>query len=473
MLDHYQFTKTFREAGVTVEDSARILTPLDGERGVFIKEQAINKAIATKSCLVRIPAPLIITAAVASRVEVIRQCSARLGEFDAPGEATLLALFVLVENAKGAGSSWQWYINSLPRYGTSALFYGKAELDALSGTPLQMAVEAKLRQLHVQYDSFSDILQDWKKEHGVSGSVSFDAFKWANFITLSRAFSLQNCIIPADSSSSNDLLPHAGGDRALLPFLDLFNHSSQPSVHWSVDTVDGSVLAFVHAASNGPCISTEGLSFSELHLSYGAKSNTEWLYEYGFLPENNEHDAWPYFTNPTGTAQLVAIKQLWMLELGLSSRVMFFDPEKIHDAASVDSSQDDQFISRSAMLSLCLASLDDTSDACLRTIGAVVPEHPYFTVQSIYVDDDDKLLQIPGLRKYALDQCAAFLQCQANELQEKQPISIAEASPGDALPLPEQRQQQQRVADVNTYIRAESLLVRRIAQAVVKKACLL
>ncbi|KAJ2555371.1 hypothetical protein EV175_002286, partial [Coemansia sp. RSA 1933] len=168
--------------------------------------------------------------------------------------------------------------------------------------------------------------------------------------------------------------------------------------------------------------------------------NTEWLYEYGFVPENNNHDAWPYFSQLSGSPSFVAIKRLWIAELGLNPRVMLSDPA---------SSSSPYSIPRSALLSMCLAALDDTSDACSRQIGVVSLAHPYFTVNDLLVDDDDKLLRVPGLCEYARTLCSRHLVLQAEEMQ----ANLASAN---------------RIlesSDVKKYLASGSLLIGRIVSS--------
>ncbi|KAJ1781761.1 hypothetical protein LPJ59_006975, partial [Coemansia sp. RSA 2399] len=332
------------------------------------------------SPLVYVPVSLIITAAVSRQSEVVRAC---LSCVDETSEALQLALFVLTERADGAASTWHWYLESLPTSGTGALFFDDAALEALSGTPLRMAVDAKQRQLRAQFDAFSGVLDEWKAANGTPGPVDYEAYRWATFIVLSRSISLQSC---HDFAENKDLLAaHSGCDRALVPLLDMLNHSSDPLAHWTVGA-DGAVSVFANVPTDSENSVMTRSPAVELCFSYGDKPNTEWLYEYGFVPERNEHDSWPYFSPLSGSPPFVAVKRMWMVELGLTPRVMLSDP---------GASNGSYGIPRPDMLSLCLAALDDTSDAFLRQIGIISLVHPCFMIDGLLVDDDDKLLQVP------------------------------------------------------------------------------
>ncbi|KAJ1664535.1 hypothetical protein EV178_004048 [Coemansia sp. RSA 1646] len=426
---------SLRAAGGVADSCLRVDAVSGGERGVLARPSDIRQAALSGSPLVHVPASLIITAAVAIQSDIVRAC---LGCVDESGEALQLALFVLTERARGATSAWHWYVDYLPESGVGALFFDAASREALSATPLRMAADAKLRQLHTQYDAFSSVLYEWKTVHSVSGPVDYEAYKWANFIVLSRAVSLQ-------STGDKDCLSvHAGSDRALVPLLDMLNHSSEPLAHWSVG-VDGAVSVFANGSPDHQCLGASVGPSIELCFSYGDKSNTEWLYEYGFVPESNDHDIWPYFSLLSGSPSFVAAKQMWMLELGLSPRVMLSDPGSPHGSYAIP---------RSTMLNLCLAALDDTSDSCSQQVGATALEHPYFTVDGLLVDDDDKLLQVPGLCIYALTLCSHRLVHQAEAMQANLDLYACSTAP-----IPHQK------AAVTKYIVSALALVRRIAEA--------
>ncbi|KAJ2340919.1 hypothetical protein GGF43_006294, partial [Coemansia sp. RSA 2618] len=309
------FADAFTAAGGTVSRHVRIFAPAQGERGVFVSESLTDAELATDA-LVIIPASLVITAAVAGRSNIVARCCAQLNT-DTASDAVQMALFLFTEQAQGAASPWKWYLDALPRTGINALSFGERDMHALDHTPLGLAVKAKLKQLQRQYDCFASTLERWKQDVGANGSVSFEMYKWAHAIVLSRTISLRS--FAESGGSSNSPSPHGDCDEALLPFLDMFNHSSQPSAFWTISS-DGSVRVCADMRPSGPHMCEAGQNLAELHFSYGDKPNTEWLYDYGFMPPDNSHDAWPYFVEPQGSPELVEIKQMWLQELGLSPR---------------------------------------------------------------------------------------------------------------------------------------------------------
>ncbi|KAJ1828196.1 hypothetical protein LPJ56_001254 [Coemansia sp. RSA 2599] len=344
-----------------------------------------------------------ITVKVALASEIVRSCASELERCGVSvNEATLIALFIFTERALGPRSKYGTYLNSLPQVGSGALFFGANELDLLEATPLAKAAEAKQRQLSKQFDCFLDVLHDWFARQNIAGTIAFNDYKWAHFIVLSRAISLAS--FAADGNDESFTFGE-DYDRALLPVLDMFNHSGgSSSVRWVVEnnhSVTVSICA--EAAKRAPKVDIDGVAHVELCLSYGEKPNTEWLYEYGFIPRNNAHRAWPYLIGLAGSSELVSVKLLWMQELGLLPRIM------MQDLAEHGQAHD---ISRETILALCLEALDDTLDPCSADVACrVVPAFPYFSINGdLLVDDEDKLLAVPGLVAHALSQCISRLE---------------------------------------------------------------
>ncbi|KAJ2785261.1 cytosolic leucyl tRNA synthetase [Coemansia interrupta] len=211
----------------------------------------------------------------------------------------------------------------------------------------------------------------------------------------------------------------------------MFNHYSSPSARWCVSP-DGSIQALLcnNAANADLDVELDGHRYTEMCFSYGDKSNTEWVYEHGFIPQNNTHDSWPYFVDITGSPELVSIKHMWMEELGLSPRIMLRRPDFEDIAAS--STNNTAYISREIMVALCLEALDDCSDQCKTAVGAVTPSFPYIQVRDHdLIDDDDKLLAVRGLPGLALDVCISKLKtsdsamaANAELLRRSDPASI-------------------------------------------------
>ncbi|KAJ2857564.1 hypothetical protein J3B02_000905 [Coemansia erecta] len=415
------------------------MAPKDRERGVFVPLDAIDSIeLSDKQIVLNIPKSQMITVKVALESEIVRNCALELERCKVSvSESTLMAFFIFTESALGSRSLWKTYLDSLPQLGSGALFFGAKELDLLKATPLAKASEAKQRQLSKQYDCFANALHAWHSKQITDSMLSFERYKWAHFIVLSRAISLASFAATAYSESC---AVHEGCDRVLLPVLDMFNHSSSnPSARWLVEH-DGSVSVQIcsRQAKRAPKINIDGVNYIELCFSYGEKPNTEWLYEYGFVPMDNAHGAWPYLIEPAGSSELVSVKLLWMQELGIAPRIMLQDPGLHGHLSSV---------SRETMLALCLEALDDTLDSCNADItGPVaIPKFPYFSINGkLLVDDDDKLLAVPRLTKHALDRCIS-------RLEDARSTMLANIEASAAVN-----------ASVHNYLASESKLLSRI-----------
>lgn len=85
---------------------------------------------------------------------------------------------------------------------------------------------------------------------------------------------------------------HFGAEHthALVPLGDMPNHAPAPNLHWRPEATLGMVMTAARPIAAG----------EPLSISYGAKSNSELLADYGFCLEDNPHDrteirlpAWP------------------------------------------------------------------------------------------------------------------------------------------------------------------------------------
>lgn len=99
---------------------------------------------------------------------------------------------------------------------------------------------------------------------------SFTAYFWAHLTYTSRAFPER--IINPDCDES---------DVMLLPIVDLLNHGNRTKVEWSTD--NDSSFCYTNLEKDIP----EG---EEIFNNYGAKSNEELLFGYGFTVKDNEFD---------------------------------------------------------------------------------------------------------------------------------------------------------------------------------------
>jgi len=130
---------------------------------------------------------------------------------------TTLALYVLKERERGDKAKFAAYAKTLPRTLDAPLFWSAEELAMIAGTQLldnAAGYDAYIRQV---YDDLSqDFFVKYADVFDVNTTFDEASFRWAFGILRSRA-----------------LPPCEGANIALIPGLDLVNHSSLSSAKWS------------------------------------------------------------------------------------------------------------------------------------------------------------------------------------------------------------------------------------------------
>ncbi|SMN21523.1 similar to Saccharomyces cerevisiae YPL208W RKM1 SET-domain lysine-N-methyltransferase [Maudiozyma saulgeensis] len=198
---------------------------------------------------------------------------------------------------------FQYYIAALPTVVDSPLVWNSDELDLLEGTNLGSSITDKFETIFKEWQSLIETLIVGSEEYVLSKTeellmISFDnydhkdiyeniiqeivnnnkiqwysfgAYLWSHLIFTSRAFPER--IINPDCEESSVML---------LPIIDLLNHGNHVKVEWSTNS-KGS-FCYTNLEQNIPI-------GEELLNNYGAKSNEELLYGYGFTLDDNEFDS--------------------------------------------------------------------------------------------------------------------------------------------------------------------------------------
>ena len=224
------------------------------------------------------------------------------------------------------------YIDSLPFVIDTPMVWNPEEFNLLAGTNLGSSIFKKFAYLYEEWSTFRDTtdfntamslnpfeaqtngplsmpqelcgnnlnndtaivwgpieesLMEYLKQNGIFANIyeqftkliyypeeiewdSFTAYFWAHLIYTSRAFP-ERIINPNCEES----------DVMLLPIVDLLNHGNRTKVEWSTDKTGS--FCYTNLQNDIP----EG---AEIFNNYGAKSNEELLYGYGFTVEDNEFD---------------------------------------------------------------------------------------------------------------------------------------------------------------------------------------
>ena len=175
--------------------------------------------------------------------------------------AARLAIRLLAERAKGDSSHMAPHIRSLPSTYPLPIFWTPEAIEGLSGYP---AVHHRLLKTVRFISSFSAEHLATASDDMFGGvNVGADAFGWAIASCSSRAFLV-------------------GGERELVPVIDLGNHAARGCANCEVAAASGRVELIVQR----PVAMGE-----EITYTYGALGNDDMLLDYGFVPAYpNLHD---------------------------------------------------------------------------------------------------------------------------------------------------------------------------------------
>jgi hypothetical protein len=181
---------------------------------------------------------------------------------------------LLRENALGAESKWASYIESLPER-PSGVAWACFECGVEN-------VAAGLRRVGMAGDVWKlwgelGAVFDEGRGNEIPNQCSWEDFLWAVGTVQSRAFRVD---APPEGSAEWDA--ESVGTCALLPGLDLLNHSTICKTNFTVN-----------AQANGAFDIKTGMGFEtdeELLVSYGTKANDSFIFFYGFVEGNNPGD---------------------------------------------------------------------------------------------------------------------------------------------------------------------------------------
>ncbi|KAF6844857.1 set domain-containing protein [Colletotrichum musicola] len=222
--------------------------------------------------LLRIPHELVLSAeAVENYAKVDRNFRELL---DAAGHKSTrhdICLFLLTQKVLsdrpktptkgGVSTPWTEYVKYLPPQVPVTSLWTEPEREMLNGTSLESATAAKIVALTDEFDELretSAALPFWNELFWESDKVSL--IDWARVDAWFRSRCLE--------------LPKSG--EAMVPVLDLANHSSKANAYYEENGKDEVVLLL------RPGCRVE--SGEEMTISYGdAKSGAEMLFSYGFI----------------------------------------------------------------------------------------------------------------------------------------------------------------------------------------------
>jgi len=206
--------------------------------------------------------------AVISRGFVVNSLSQKINQIDSFPTQALLSLWLLKEKSLGSNSKFLSYIDSLPTSYTNPYFCSQQE------------------KLHLpQYlfkkvqDQECQVTQNYERIKGKCESLSWSLkeWEWAWFTVNTRAVFLE--FDPrferkqAKIDSDNCL--------ALVPYLDLLNHSSEVEVTAGLNSEETHYRIVTHSGVR---------KYEQAFINYGPHDNTKLLVEYGFWIPGNHHE---------------------------------------------------------------------------------------------------------------------------------------------------------------------------------------
>ena len=227
-----------------------------GEHG-GVRGLVAAAGIAKGEVVLELPRTLLLTIGVAQASEV----GQAVMKAYAPGECedATLAAFLLRERAAG-DSFWKPYLDLLPEALPGfPLFFEPEVLDLLRGSSALETIAGRRAFLREEHALLSAVVP-------ALSEVGFAQWAWARSIVTSRTFSI---------------LQDGKDVRCMIPLADLLNHATRFEVEWDwSESADAFVLRAQSDLAAG----------SPVRNSYGQRNNRSFFLNYGFAPEEPEHD---------------------------------------------------------------------------------------------------------------------------------------------------------------------------------------
>ena len=219
-------------------------------RGVCLKEN-----VPRGQYIARIPADLLLTTDTAYASPIGQRIQALVqppGTHFELSSQVYIAAMILEERSKGGQSYWSPYIAMLPKsYSCMPVNFTPDELCYLQGSSV-LAIAQKRRE---DYIKEYDLLKHLLSQH------TLEDYIWARLAVLSRIF---GTIINKKRTSM------------MVPIVDMLNHKNPPDTRWEYnEDTQHFTLQTLRDLPSG----------TQVFDSYGMKSDTDFLLNYGFVPD--------------------------------------------------------------------------------------------------------------------------------------------------------------------------------------------
>jgi len=237
----------------------------DGQRGIFALE-----AIPSDTILAEIPPQCTLTLESARRYPIVRSIvegwpDRRLGQVG-------LAVFLL-EQSRAPSPWWSAFLESLPRrWDHVSIYFRDEEMRLLEGSVIPFDVARRKTRCREEFARVLSIAPEL-------AGISLDDYLRARVTVTSRVFCKRQ-----DGAALD----------AMTPMADMLNHATSYDAAWGFDERGVFLLSSVRPIGKE----------AEIFCSYGRKSNTSLLMNYGFtLPDNPNDEATVWISAPDWDAK--------------------------------------------------------------------------------------------------------------------------------------------------------------------------
>ena len=222
----------------------------DDYRGVVAKNKIFKNEV-----IMAIPKQCLITLELVLNTSYGKAISEFMyAELNSPKHCLLTSFLLFEEN----NPLFKYYFNLLPNdFSNFPIFYSEKELNYLKGSPFFNLIMNKKIDMLMDYNKLCEKIENFK-------NFSFDKFCKARLIVSSRIFGI------SINKNKTD---------ALVPFADLLNHRRKRQTQWFYDDRKN---AFIVQAIEDINVG------QEIFDSYGKKTNSRFLLNYGFALDNND-----------------------------------------------------------------------------------------------------------------------------------------------------------------------------------------
>ncbi|KAA8529389.1 hypothetical protein F0562_033812 [Nyssa sinensis] len=185
-----------------------------------------------------------------------------------------VALFLIREKLRD-DSPWRYYIDILPEYTNSTIYWSEEELSEIRGTQL-LSTTLDVKE-YVQ-NEFQKVEEEIIFPHKqlFPSPITLDDFLWAFGIIRSRAFSRLS-----------------GQSLVLIPLVDLINHSSSITTEDHAREIEGAAGLFSWDLLFSLQTPVSVKAGEQVLIQYAlSKSNTQLALDYGFIESRSERNAY-------------------------------------------------------------------------------------------------------------------------------------------------------------------------------------